>query len=325
MLYRFFNTSSLLTIIVLMVSALILWIPAFMGIQHSVYYNPVSPLFNFINQYIGSLEIVSGSVTLVLIFLQAIVLNNILDEYDILPKNSSMTAYVFLIIASSRSELLFLNPFIFSGLFLILSLGQIFLMYGKQDSFASAFNAGLFISLASMCYFPTIFVFILVLISFIIYRQFFWREWLITIAGLFVPYLFLATYYFWTDQLAFKYSEYLNAFKLISISELVFDKIFYIQAGFIALIVLFAFFRLIVAFNEKPIRIRKAYSLLIWFLFVSFAIFIFSGNYYFHGFWFLIIPVSAILSGYFLIMKNTGFTEIILMLLCASLIVGRLI
>ncbi len=325
MLYRFFNTSSLLTIILLGISVLVLWSPAFLGNHTQVTYNPVSPFYNFIFRYIGSLEILSGFVCVLMIFFQAIVLNGVLDDYDILPKNSSMAAYVFVIVASARNEFIFMSPFVFSGLFVILALGQVFSMYGKKDAFAPAFNSGLFVALASMFYFPVIILFFLVLISFVIYRQFFWREWLISIMGLILPYLFLASYYFWTDQLYLKHLEYMNAFKFIDLKNLIFDKIFYFQAGFVALLLLISFFRLIVAYNEKQIRIRKAYSMLIWFFLVSVFAFLFSANYSFPGFWFLIIPVSAVVSGYFLITKKTGFAEIMLMLLFASLIIGRLV
>lgn len=323
MLYRLFNTNTVFTISVIVILTILFWIPAFFVEPATALPLPVSPGFGFIVKLLGEFKIISGIAAIGLMVLGALLLNSILDDYDVLPKNSSMGAFVYILIMSGRHDLVYLNPALFSNLFLIISLGQLFRIYGKQDTFAPAFNTGFFIALASLFYFPAILMFILVPVSLIVYRQFSWREWFISVIGLILPYAFLATWYFWNDVLFIKYGEYLNSLKMIDFRNLTFNTYFYIQAGFIAILMMLSFFRMIGALNEKQIRIRKAYSILIWFVFLGLGVFLFSGNYSFPGYCFFMLPAAAMISGYLLLTKKALLAELILILLSVSLIVGR--
>lgn len=325
MLYRLFNTNTVFTIFIVVILTIVLWIPAFFVEPVTALPFPVSPGYSFIVNSLGGIGIISGIISVVLVIMGALLLNSILDDYDVLPKNSSMAAFIYILIMSGSKEFVYLNPALFSNFFLILALGQLFRIYGKQDSFAPSFNTGFFIAIASFFYFPVVFIFLLVPLSFIIYRQFSWREWLISLIGLVLPYVFLATWFFWNDRFLLKYNEYLNSLKIIDRGNLVFDTIFYIQAGFFIFVLLMAFFRMIGALNEKPIRIRKAYSILIWFVLLGNGVFMFSKNYSFPGYCFLMLPATAMISGYLLLTKKAILAEIILWLLSISLIIGRIL
>lgn len=323
MLYRLFNTNTVFTISIIVLITILFWIPAFFVEPAAALPVPASPGFGFIVNWLGGLKIICGIVAIGLTVLGSLLLNSILDDYDVLPRNSSMAAFIYILVMSGQSNLVYLNPLLFSNLFLILSLAQIFMIYGKQDAFAPSFNSGLFIAIASLFYFPAILMYVIIPVSFVIYRQLSWREWLISLIGLFLPYGFLATWYFWNDTLPVRYGEYLVSLKMIDAKNLIFNSYFYIQVGFLAILVLLSFFRMVGALNEKPIRIRKAYSILIWFFILSSGIFLLSDNFAFPGYSFFMLPVAAMISAYLLLMKKKMFAEIVLLLLFLFVIIGK--
>ena len=64
-----------------------------------------------------------------------------------------------------------------------------------------AFDAALMLSLGSLFYFPTILLLPLVWVALNDFRPFQWREWAMPFIGVALPYLYLATWYFWNDEL----------------------------------------------------------------------------------------------------------------------------
>jgi len=100
-----------------------------------------------------------------------------------------------------------LSPLTLSLPFLLIGIKQVFHLAKEECTDNQFFQSGLYFAVASLFYFPTIYFYPFVLIGFIFFRSNFFRELLISISGLLIPYIFLGTYLFWqnTHQIYFEF------------------------------------------------------------------------------------------------------------------------
>jgi hypothetical protein len=324
MLTKLFNSNSISSLALLIILAIVLWSKTFINVVPLYDTIPVSPLYKLVFTLFHEYSIISAVISIALIITEALLLNQILAENDLIPKNTYLAAYIFIIISSLFIDVVLFNPIIIINIFIILVIGMFLRLYEKHEAYATVFNIGTLLSVASMFYFPS-FIFILLLwVGFIIYRVFSWREWFISILGLILPYIFLGTFYFWNDCFETKVESYKNALALFSFHNFHFSLYGCIIVSFLGIILILSLFKFIVTIGEKQIRIRKYLSLIIWFFLVS-CIAILPGAKYGILTYVMIIPSASVLITLYLSnMKKQLWAEGILISLALLLIAGRL-
>lgn len=324
MLTKLFSSNSIFSLVILILLAIVLWAKAFVSITPMLPEIPASPVYHFIYSYLSGFSVICGFVSLGLIILEALLVNNLLAENDLIPRNSYLAAFVFVIVTGVFSDLVILNPILLSNFFLITAVWLFLKLYEEHESYATVFNIGTLLSLASMVYLPSFAFIMLVWTGFIIYRLFSWREWFISILGFALPYLFLGSYYFWNNCLTVKIATYKNALGFINFfdySPTFYTKVVLCVMGFVLFISAFGILRLI---NEKAIRIRKFLSFFIWFLILAIFSLNLSINYGISGFVLLLTPVSFLITLYVSYSKKPLWAEGVLIVLTLLLITGRL-
>ncbi|NTW31915.1 MAG: hypothetical protein HGB12_04715 [Bacteroidetes bacterium] len=324
MLTKLFNSNSVFSYGILIILAIILWAKAFVNIPVTAESVPASPLYHFISNWINDLSVIRGIIALSLIVFEAILINHILSDNDLIPRNSLIAAFIFIIINSLFINVINLNPVLIANLFIITALWLVLKLYEDKDAYSTAFNVGTLISVASMFYFPSIIFVFLVWVVFIVYRLYKWREWFIVLLGLIIPYVFLGTYYFWNDCLSTKISIYKEALLFINFNDFpsgIYIKIVFI---FLSLLMLLSVSKLLAVINEKAIKMRKFLSFMIWFFIFDFICLNLSNNYGTLGFLMMNISVSVLLSLFLSYSKKTKLVEGTLIILLVILITGRL-
>ena len=324
MLTKIFNSNSIGSLVILIMLAIVLWAKGFVNIAPMDGPFVASPLYNFVFRQIGDLKVICAFISILLLVFEALLINYILTENDLIPHNSYMTAFIFIIITGLFNDLIILNPVVFSNLFIIAAIWLFLRLYEETEAYAIVFNIGTLVSVASMFYFPSVIFIVLIWVGFIIYRIFSWREWLISIIGLALPYLFLGTYYFWNDCLTAKILPYKEAFGFINFYDFSPTLYVYIVIAFLGLLLLFSVFNLLSIINEKPIRIRKSLSFMTWFLIISFFSMYSSPNFQLLGFVMMFPSFIVLLTLYLSYSRKPRWIEGILMLLSFLLISGRL-
>lgn len=324
MLTKIFGSNSFASLFILIIITAVLWSRMFFADSLFVGYIPVSPLYNLLVTHMESWTIIVTFLAFGFIFLQALLLNNLLAENDILPKKSYMAAYMIVLFTSSFSNIVLFHPILLSGLLLTIALLYLLKLYDSREGYTAVFNTSMLISLASMIYFPSVVFILFVWVCFIIYRLFAWREWFISILGLILPYLFLGTYYYWNDRLLLKMDEYLLAFSMINFYDFNPSIPFYIFSGFTALLLLLAIFRLLGMIGEKAIRLRKMLAIMIWFFLISFLSLVISPNYNILGFVLLLLPTSVLISIYITNNRIKWHAEVMLILILIIVVFLRL-
>jgi hypothetical protein len=179
------------------------------------------------------------------------------EEHRLVERNQLITAAVYITMMSCTPAMVQPNIMLIVNLILILLLFIIMHLYGKTEPFSSILDTGFLVGLVSLLFFPSIYFIGFVLISLAIFQFFKWREWLIPIIGLITPYVFLAVYYFWFDELAQKYEAFISNFTF-HIPQLpdVSDGILVILALF-SLLILPGFAKTFKVPSESTVDIRK--------------------------------------------------------------------
>jgi hypothetical protein len=323
MLTKLFNSNSIGSLTILIVLALLLWSKTFINIASLYEVIPVSPLYKIVYYSLHEFKIISAFIAMALIIFEALFINHVLAENDLIPRNSYIAAYIFIIISSLFSDIIMLNPILIINVFIIAVLWLFLKLYERNEAYSIVFNIGTLLSIASMFYFPSFIFIILIWIGFIIYRLFSWREWLISILGLILPYIFLGSYYFWNDCFKTKIESYKNVFSLINFHDFHPTLNATIIISFLGLILLLSLFKFLTIINEKAIRIRKFLSLIIWFVIVSFISISISAKFGALCFVMILPSVSVMITLYLTNLKRQRWTEGIIITLTLLLIAGR--
>jgi hypothetical protein len=315
MIIRFFNSSFPIQYFLLLLFEAILWIGTVINPTELIGSESITPFYNLLIQGFNFNRVNLLILAFLLTYFNALFLNYIVIEFGLLHRNTLLPAFAFILLMSYSPETTNFYPVLPAIFFLLLSLINVFKTYSVKEPYYYIFNASLFIGIASLFYLPIIIFVIWLWFSLIVYRIYSWREWTITIIGAFVPYLFLAVYYFWYDEIITVIIEYYSFFAEINpliFSNNIFDYIIWIIA--IPLVVLSAS-RLFSAFSERNIQFRKNSIILIFFLLISLIPLLYSGENYIPNNAFTIIPASVFLSYYFSVLKNINRMGMVILIL----------
>ena len=248
----------------------------------------------------------------------SISLNNLIYEKDVIKKPNFVLAFVFLLL--NTPFIINYKMIIFSFL-LLLFLNNLLKLYKQKQPYSIVFNAGIILSLLSFYIPHTLILFPLIILSTLVFRNINWRIIVISILSLLVPYLFVWTYQlFFHQELLFPIFN----FKYISIN---FDISFYplhqqIWFSALAIIVLFSVFELFRWMDKKSIRSRASFTIIIFFLLISIFIFLFTKNT--ESAFLVFIPLSIIMSNFFVYYKKSLLSEFIFILFLFSSVFYRL-
>ncbi len=328
MLINLFKSSYLLQYILLVLLALLIWSGSFI---HPFFYEYhgnafLTPAYNLIMGLFGENKLASVLMAFVLVLSGAFLFNLILSMHDLIPRNTLVPALVYIVLMSHVPGLLTLHPVIFSSIFLLIIQHYLFQVYTVEGAYPQVFNAGLLISIASFFYFPSIYLLLFIWLSFIVFRLYFWREWLIVLFGFLTPYIFLFAYYFWTDKLFDALSAYSSYFEQLSFFSFKFNFLS-LNSIISGLIILFSVWSIIWVAGEiqdKIIAVRKRYGSVYWLFFIALLTYFISQEDYLPHQVLILIPVSIFISYRFIQSKKTFWIELVFGILTLLIIINNL-
>lgn len=217
-------------------------------------------------------------ITTGLTLLQALMFNRVITEFNLLAKPNYLTALLFVTLASALPPFLVLSPTLVCNIITIWMLNKLFSISKMNDIKSLMFDLGLIIALGSLIYFPFVIMLPLVWISLLIFRTFYWREWIAPLLGYSIIYFLIATIYIWLDRT----SEFLSL--LIPNTKQIPDT-FYFQLEdyliIIPIVVILVFFLFIIKdhFFKSVVHLRKSFQLVFYMLcLVVGSFFLFEGT-----------------------------------------------
>jgi hypothetical protein len=242
-----------------------------------------------------------------LLLLQAFYLNYILIKHEIAPKNSLITAFIYIILMSQSISALNLNPALCAATFIIPALDRILCTYGIPDPTRDVFSAAFLLALASLFHFASIFLILLLILSFYVFGTFSIRMLFVSIAGVVAVYIYLFLYYFLTDNLEGQWCFYVNWFKHIPKPDSSVMLVQYIVWGLTFSFLLDAFFYTATRLREWNIKIRKIILLNMYFLILGFASMLYLLDDPETAALMISIPIAIFIAGYLLVKRKVPF------------------
>lgn len=286
---------------------------------------PEAPLYLLLLNILPSSHIILSLIGFVILLLSAFVLNYIAIRHELVPKNTILTALVLILLMSQSPMVLGLSPLHFAGFFIILAYGRILNTYGEADPTKDVFSAAFLIALASLFYFPSIFLLLILILSFVIFGTFSLRIILVSLAGVLAVYLYLAVYYFLTDSLEGQYCMYISWFSTIPAFRLNYPLLQVINWVVQALLFMVAVFYLITHINEWNISVRKMILLNLWFVVICIASLLYAGDQMPVAALLPAIPAALIISAYLLNRRKISIlTELYFLLWLATTFINNL-
>ena len=326
MFIRAFKTNYIYLPILMIVVTFLLWLNGFLFYSEiSIPTENQAPLYSFIAPFLERYKFINVLLAFVLLILQAFMLNNVITLKNFIDRYSYMPGFLYAVLMSSSFEMLSLHPVLISNFFLIIVLNKIVDVYHDDRVYLEIFNVGFLIGIASLFYFPSILFVLLAIIALFIYFLVSLRSIIATGLGVFTPFFFLGMYYFMVDKLEKKFNEFIGLyepFKIFSIELGTYFEYYIIFLSFLAFVALIKVYFVVVL--DNPIRIRKRYNVLLFYLIVSLTslLFITQKNMVYHGV--LMVPLSAILACFFHSNKKNFWNELFFTILIISLVLMKI-
>lgn len=291
---KFFRQSYAAQYVVLFLLAVALWVPVFVtGQVHEGLTSPVTPLYNLLSRILGVSPVLKLSVAFLLMVFEALFFNSMLIANQIVTKVSTMGAFVFLMFMNLTLTQSNFFPFAMAMVFILMALHTCFMVYQISGIEFYLINVGVFIALASMCYFPAIFMLLWVVAALLFAHSSSMRLQCIPLVGfLFVYMAYFSARFFMGDlpEVLQGYADYFTGFSL-SVS------------GFnglkIAVLAVVSLFSMVPSFNnkslafEKTVAVRSKLSMTIVMYFLSVFTLFLGGDPLLHGLIFVPLAIFA--------------------------------
>ncbi len=327
MLIGFIKHNRAVSIVLLPIALICLW---GYGFFHPVVplTGHAAPLYKLLISGITPYPFLLTLISFILIFCEAMLINYIVEKNEIIDTKTYLPALVYIVLMSLQPEMFSLHPIVIANLFMLLAVHMLMQTYRRETAYAQAFDAGFFISLASLFYIPSIVFVLLIWIGFVIIRPFIWREWVISFMGLLLPLVYLVFYYFWIDKLdtlEYDVIYYTLIAPRKSFKALSFSFADYIQIGILLLAAFFSAGRFFTDLGKSTVRSRGNLLLTVYFFIFSVISIIVAPEYSIPYLSFLSIPFSIFFSSYLLFTRKEWLAELIFLLLIISVFINQFI
>lgn len=317
MLIGIFKSNQKLINILVVLFTLILWLPSF-WLENSITLN--NGMLDGVLNWISSIEWMNYLIAVIFISLQAIYLNHIVNELKLVKNNTHLVAFIFVLLYGLSPVFLVFNPIIVANVFVLVMFHQLSKTYNIQQPLSVSFNTGFLIALAALLYFPFILLFPFTWVVFVYAGIPKWRNFVVSIIGFLVPFIFYGAYLFLTDS----YQNISQTFGLNTVifNEGIIKKISPLLYYTLITIVLFSLFNLLQNIQKDVIKGRKFKMVFLMMpLFILLFVLI-NGVDYIAVYLVMIIPLSFFLANYFNEIKRSWLAELLLTLLIVAAIIN---
>ena len=325
MFLRLFKNGSGIQLVILLITMIFLWYPAMSKSYPMPLPELITPAYSFFYNLLSDNPVSYTLIAILLLAAGAILLNVLLSDFGITPKNSWLTAFVYILVMSCSQNYLTLHPVLIINILIIIALRMVFIANQKEDSLKEIFAAGLLMALCSLFVFKSAGLIFAVWLFLIILRIYTWRQWAANLFGFVSVYLYVFAWYLFTDKLTVKlqlYRTVLHSIKLVH-TALHLSVYEYILLALILFLLLNSVVNFLFNVNEKLINIRRISLVLLWLLIVSLVSALFYISNFRFDFAYLLLPISIMASLYYSSLKKSLFGEIILLLIIVSIFLCR--
>jgi hypothetical protein len=255
----------------------------------------------------------------VLVFIQALLLNYLINHYNLLGKPSFLPALMYVTASGLFPPFLVLSAPLICNFLVIWMLFKLFDFYKSDDAKSTAYDLGMIVAIGTLIYFPFIYLFLVIWIALVIFKPFKWREWVAGIIGYATIFFFLAVYYYLTNRLNQFYDIWLPLGAKFP-NRININYYNYIVLVPVLLILMLCFIKLRQNFFKSYVQVRKSFQLLFFVFLIGGLCFYVRAEFNLNHFLLCTIPCAVFFAYYFLYASNKWIYETLYFLLLLSII-----
>lgn len=255
------------------------------------------PLYSLLSYLMESNAVVNQLFTLLVPMLSGILLNELYKLYRVIPRRSFIILIIWMALISSFPGMWQFCPQMLSIPLIIWGLFGLFRMVNDEPKIRDLISVAFVFSLASLIFFPLIWILIFLPLGIAVLRNFNFRFFMVITISFIVPYLYLAAYYFFIDKpelildlwnviipsIGFSLNSLLHAVDLLPVV-------------YLTILLIISMFSVLNNYNSQLIQIRRLISLTILFLiFVILLTLLYFGDFK-QDINFIALPVSVLIA-----------------------------
>lgn len=150
--------------------------------------------------WVSSQGFLAQVLAILLVLVQAFLINLIAINNRLANEVNLFPGLFYIWVSSCIPDFLYLSPVLMGVTFFLVAVKELFETYKNPACADRLFNAGLWMGVASLFYFPFFFFLLFLMVGLSTLRAFNLQEMLMILIGMFLPYLFTGFYYFWIGQ-----------------------------------------------------------------------------------------------------------------------------
>jgi hypothetical protein len=318
MLLRIFKGSGPGVIFLIAVTSIAVWLSAFLhpaALTGTITNGGQMPLYELLLKVVGTNARIQAAISLVLVAIMAFLLVNFNTTSFFINERTYLPALIYILAGGLFPEYESLNPAIPASLFMMLAVERIVDGYRKPGVANNFFDAGILISTGSLFYASLIWFGVLVIIGIVLIRTVSVSEIFISVIGLLTPYLITFGIWYVAGKDLSALFSLINNCLFVASEGYFFPRVTIAALAFSSIMVTVSLAFLFGNLNNKKIKSRKTFSLLIWLFLISLTVYILMPPVSVEMIWIIAIPACYFLTHYFIFMKKKLFPEIFLSLL----------
>lgn len=203
MLLNYIRSNRASYIVLLPIIGIALWLQTFISgeITWQVFDEHPMPLHYLIDILLKDYPFFYNLPAIALVFVMAFLILRINEKYMIIETRSYLVAFFLIVLQSALLPMNRLHPGLIAAVFILFALDKLFDTYKEDSRFTNFFDAGLLISISSLFYFNSIYLIIALWLGMTLLGNFSFRNWLLSVIGILLPYFLCWSYFYVSDKL----------------------------------------------------------------------------------------------------------------------------
>ncbi len=262
-----FRDKSIINIFFLVILSIAVHAHFFINAPLVVYNNNDGVLSTLLHNYLpGQPQTVLFLLYHIIVLIQAIRLNMVLNDLRMFQQNNYTTAMAYVLLTGILTQWCSISAPLVANFLLIWIFIKLSRLYNHPSPKTLLFNTGLIVGLSVLCYHPTAILILVVLFALAVVRPFSLAEWLVLLMGVLVPYYFLFSWLFISDQ-THSFSSFLPSLQInLPVTKLTSQLI--VGLSVLAIMLLTGLYYWQLSSKRMIIQIRKNWGVMAVMLFI---------------------------------------------------------
>ena len=198
---RLFKQNTIGQILVIVLTAIVLWAKAFIEPVQPSASLFFSPIYELVYGILCDVPRLASAIALLLVLMEGLWLNLILVNHKMTKAHSLMPLLLYVAVMSWDASMLTITPMLLVNIAILAACSQLLSDGSTTLATERNFNASFFIGIAALCCMPAAWYILPYIFVFIVYKLYRWRNIVVSILGLIAPFIVLFLYAFLSDKL----------------------------------------------------------------------------------------------------------------------------